>query len=49
VIFYDDYFYIISNKRKSKLGYYLVKIPENDPVVHAGDKEKKEEMFLMNY
>ena len=56
VIFYDDFFYVCANKRRFgkgdyKLGYYLVKIPEDNPVIHAenGDIEKIEEMFLLNY
>ena len=49
VIFYDDDFYILANKRGAKLGYYLLRIPEESPDRHDDDPSKKEDMFLMNY
>ena len=27
----DEYFYILANKRESRLGYYLLKVAINDP------------------
>jgi len=49
VVFFEDFFYIICNKKDAKLGYYVLKIPEANPLRDAGDEAKKADMFLINY
>jgi len=30
VIFFEDYFYILANKRNKKIGYFLLKVHETE-------------------
>ena len=45
----EDNFYIMGNKRFSKLGYYLLQIDMNDPLANIDFPKEVEKQFLINY
>ena len=52
VLYFEGYFYVMANKREQRLGFYLLRIPQRDPVKAASGEDwekEKEEMFFMNY
>lgn len=52
VLYFEGHFYIMANKRDQRLGFYLLRIPQADPVKASADadwEKKREEMFFMNY
>ena len=49
VIFDDDQFYILCNKRDNKFGYFLLKLPEYNPNHLAEDPVEKEKLFFINW
>jgi len=49
VVFHDDIFYVLCNKRDQKIGYFILKLSERNPLKGVDDKEQMEKLFLMNY
>jgi hypothetical protein len=52
-LIYDaGFFYMIANKRDNKLGFYLLKIRDDEPLGKMNsqiDNHAKEKMFLINW
>ena len=46
VIFHNDDFFIMCNKRDGKFGFFLLRLPEYNPLDHTSDIE---EHFLINW
>ena len=49
VVFHDDIFYVLCNKREQKLGYFILRLSERNPLKGADDPATREKLFLMNY
>jgi len=47
VLFFEDYFYILANKRKKKIGYFLLKVHEREATWPA-ESGNLEDMFIIN-
>ena len=49
VVFYNDIFYVLANRRDGKIGYFILKLSEKNPLGDIADPVKKEKLFLMNH
>jgi len=47
VLFFEDYFYVLANKRNKKIGYFLLKVHEADTLAQA-NASNMEDMFIIN-
>lgn len=45
VYFYEGFFYILANKRKGLLGYYLARMDQNDPMKY---KKNENKLYIIN-
>ena len=45
VCFHDGFFYILANKRRGLLGYYLARLDCNNPMKYIKDQNK---LFIIN-
>ena len=45
VYYYEGFFYILANKRKGLLGYYLARMDQNDPMKY---KKNESKLYIIN-